>query len=333
MTVMEREINEIIAILQTHRDRAYRKINEELVMMYYEIGEYLFNKVNKEKWGSKAIENISIKIRQMYPNLKGFDKRGLYRMIQFFETYRHNVIVSTLLTQIGWSNHLLILSSTKTIEEKEFYIRLCIKNNYSYRELNRQISSGYFERYLLSNGKTFESLKMAVDEDDIPKTKILDSYSLEFLDLPNNYSEKDLRKSIVTNLKQFVLEIGNGFSFVGEEYRIQVGSHDYYIDLLFYNRMYSCLVAFELKIGEFKPEYLSKMNLYLEALDRQEKKETENQSVGIILCSSKDETVVEYSIARSNSNIAVSTYETKLINKKLLKNKIKEIREMLDDEK
>ena len=333
MTIMEREINEIIAILQTHRDRAYRKINEELVMMYYEIGEYLSNKVNKEKWGSKAIENISFKIRQMYPNLKGFDKRGLYRMIQFFETYRHNVIVSTLLTQIGWSNHLLILSSTKTIEEKEFYIRLCIKNNYSYRELNRQISSGYFERYLLSNGKAFESLKMAVDEDDIPKTKILDSYSLEFLDLPNNYSEKDLRKSIVTNLKQFVLEIGNGFSFVGEEYRIQVGSHDYYIDLLFYNRMYSCLVAFELKIGEFKPEYLSKMNLYLEALDRQEKKETENQSVGIILCSSKDKTVVEYSIARSNSNIAVSTYETKLINKKLLKNKIKEIREMLDVEK
>ena len=155
---MEKELNEIITIIQSHRDKTYRKINEELVLMYFEIGKYLSIKIKTEKWGSKTVENISRKIMKLYPNLRGFDKRGLYRMVQFYETYRHNVIVSTLLTQISWSNNLLILSSTKTIEEKEFYLRLCIKHNYSYRELNRQISTGYYERYLLSNGKALDHM-------------------------------------------------------------------------------------------------------------------------------------------------------------------------------
>ena len=330
---MEKELNEIITIIQSHKDKAYRKINEELVLMYFEIGKYLSTKIKAEKWGSKTIESISNNLMKAYPNLKGFNRAGLYRMVQFYEEYRDNIIVSTLSRQISWSNNILILSSTKSIEEKEFYLRLCIKHNYSYRELNRQISSGYYERYLLSNGKALESLTPAVDEDDIPKSKILDNYSLEFLDLPKTYSEKDLRKSIVSNLKDFILEIGSDFSFIGEEYRIQVGMHDFYIDLLFYNRTYSCLVAFELKIGELKPEYISKMSFYLEALNRQEKKNNENQSVGIILCTSKDKTVVEYSVAQTNSNIAISTYETKLINKKLLENKIKEIREILNVDK
>ena len=330
---MEKEIQELIGIIQSHRDRAYRKINEELVEMYFEIGKYLSAKIKTEKWGSKTVESLSKQLSILYPNLKGFNRAGLYRMAQFYEAYGDNKIVSTLSRQISWSNNLLILSSTNTIEEKEFYMRLCIKHNYSYRELNRQISSGYYERYFLSNGFALESLTPAVDEDDIPKTKILDNYSLEFLDLPNAYSEKDLRKSIVSNLKDFILEIGNDFSFIGEEYRIQVGMHDFFIDLLFYNRTYSCLVAFELKIGEFKPEYISKMSFYLEALNRQEKKNNENQSVGIILCTSKDKTVVEYSIAQNNSNITISTYETKLINKKLLENKIKEIREILNADK
>lgn len=330
---MGKEIQELIEIIQSHRDRAYRKINEELVGMYFEIGKYLSAKIKTEKWGSKTVESLSKQLSILYPNLKGFNRAGLYRMAQFYEAYGDNIIVSTLSRQISWSNNLLILSSTNTIEEKEFYMRFCIKHNYSYRELNRQISSGYYERYFLSNGSSLESLTPAVDEDDIPKTKILDNYSLEFLDLPNAYSEKDLRKTIVSNLKDFILEIGNDFSFIGEEYRIQVGMHDFYIDLLFYNRTYSCLVAFELKIGEFKPEYISKMSFYLEALNRQEKKNNENQSVGVILCTSKDKTVVEYSVAQNNSNIAISTYETKLINKKLLENKIKEIREILNIDK
>jgi predicted nuclease of restriction endonuclease-like (RecB) superfamily len=198
--------------------------------------------------------------------------------------------------------------------------------------LERQIASHYNERYILSAGNELESTTALVGEDDYPNTRILDQYSLEFLDLPNNYKEKDLQSAIVDNLKDFILEIGKDFSFIGKEYRVQVGNHDYYIDLLFYNRYLKCLVAFELKVDEFKPEFVSKVNFYLDALDRQEKKANENPSVGIILCTSKDDTVVEYALSRSISPTSVAEYSTKLIDKKLLENKLNEIRGILSNE-
>ena len=253
-------------------------------------------------------------------------------MIQFYDTYKNNEIVSTLLSQISWSNNLAILSGTKTMEEKEFYLRMCIKNNFSARELNRQLSSGYFYRYILSkDNNVLESTTKTINEDDIPATRILDQYSLEFLDLPNNYSEKDLRKSIVSNLKDFILEIGMDFAFVGEEYRIQVGDTDFYIDLLFYNMCLKCLVAFELKVGKFEPEYVSKMNFYLEALDRQEKREADNPSIGVILCSEKNQAIVEYAMSRNISPLLVSKYSTSLIDITLLQNKVIELRKLLDN--
>ena len=320
---MENELNEIIAIIKSHKDRVYRKINEELVLMYYEIGKYLSNKISNEKWGSKTVEKVSQNILDRYPNLKGFSKRGLYQMVQFYETYNKNEIVRPLVAQLSWTNNLIILRETRTSEEKEFYIRLCIANNYSKRELERQIKSGYYQRFLLSNQLDVEKKS--------DSSLVLDYCSLEFLDLPNCYSEKDLRKAIIKNLKEFILEIGKDFSFVGEEYRIAVGTHDYYIDLLFFNRACCCLVAFELKIGEFEPEYLSKMNFYLEALDRNVRKINENPSVGIILCSSKDETIVEYALARNSSPTAVATYETKLIDKKILEDKLLQLRLILEN--
>ena len=321
---MENELEEIIKLIETHRERVYRKINEELVTMYFEIGSLLYAKVKSGQWGEKIIEQIATAIRNNYPTISGFSKRGLYQMIQFYETYHNNEIVRTLSAQISWSNNLLIMRSSKTIEEKEFYIRLCINNNYSYRELDRQIKSSYFQRWLLSNDLNMLETKKN-------KSLIIDYCSLEFLDLPNSFSERDLRRSIVNNLKTFILEIGKDFAFIGEEFRVQVGNHDFYIDLLFYNRTYSCLVAFELKLGEFEPEYLSKMNFYLEALDRQIKKDEENPSVGIILCSSKDETVVEYALARNASPTAIATYETKLIDKELLEKKIVQLRTILEN--
>lgn len=184
---------------------------------------------------------------------------------------------------------------------------------------------------MLSDGKANESIEKATGEEDYPNTRLLDTYSLEFLDLPNEYSEKDLKKSIIANMKKFILEIGKDFTYVGEEYRIQVGDEDFYIDLLFYNRTLNCLVAFELKTEKFKPEYISKMDFYLEALDRQEKKKNENPSVGIILCASKNEQVVEYTMSRSMSPTMVSEYSTNLIDKKLLENKLKEIKEMVEE--
>ena len=254
-------------------------------------------------------------------------------MKQFYETYKDNEIVAPLVRQISWTNNVLILGATKTMEEKEFYIRMCIKNNYTKRELDRQINSGYFQRYMLSNGQTNQSVIKVEGEEDYPNTRILDTYSLEFLNLPNEYSEKDLKKSVILNMKNFILEIGKDFTYVGEEYRVQVGNEDFYIDLLFYNRELSCLVAFELKIGKFRPEYISKMDFYLEALDRQEKKENENPSVGVILCASKDEKVVEYAMSRSLSPTMVSEYTLKLIDKKLLENKLREISDIVEENK
>ena len=230
---------------------------------------------------------------------------------------------------MSWTNNLLILSGSKTKEERIFYLQLSIKNNYSKRELDRQITSSYYERYILSNGNQLPTTTKTIDEEDYPNTRILDIYSLEFLDLPNEYSEKDLKNAIIKNLKNFILEVGKDFTFIKDEYRVQVGNHDFFIDLLFYNRELSCLVAFELKLGELKAEYLGKMNLYLEALDRDVKKKQENPSVGVILCSSKDKDVVEYSLSKNMSQTLISEYKLKLIDKKLLETKLKEMKSLI----
>ena len=272
MSELNIDFNEIIQMIETRRNNAFKKVNEELILLYWDFGKYISEKIQLAKWGNKTVDNLVEFIKANYPNLKGFNRPGIYRMKQFYETYKDYPIVSPMVRQLSWTNNLLILSSTNSMEEKEFYIRLCIKNNYTKRELQRQIQSGYFQRYMLSNKNDFIFDKKLIEQNNYPNTRILDTYSFEFLDLPNQFSEKDFRIAIIKNLKSFILEIGKDFSFVGEEYRIQVGNRDYFIDLLFYNRELSCLVAFELKIGEFKPEYISKMNFYLEALDRQEKK-------------------------------------------------------------
>ena len=328
---LEVSFDEIVRMVETRRNNAFRKVNEELIALYWDFGKYISEKVNDGNWGEKIIDKLVEFMKREYPTLKGFNRPGIYRMKQFYETYKDNEIVSPLVRQISWTNNIMILSSTKSIEEKEFYIRMCIKNNYSKRELDRQISSGYFYRYMLSDGKANESIEKATGEEDYPNTRLLDTYSLEFLDLPSEFSEKDLKKAIITNMKKFILEIGKDFTYVGEEYRIQVGGEDFYIDLLFYNRTLNCLVAFELKTEKFKPEYISKMDFYLEALDRQEKKKNENPSVGIILCASKNEQVVEYTMSRSMSPTMVSEYTVNLIDKKLLENKLKEIKDMVEE--
>lgn len=331
MNDLELSFSEVISMIETRRNNAYRKVNEELILLYWDFGKYVSEKTKDNQWGNKIVNKLVEFMQKEYPTMKGFNRAGIYRMKQFYETYKDNEIVAPLVRQLSWTNNILILGSTKTMEEKEFYIKMSIKNNYSKRELDRQISSGYYERYMLSNGEANQSLKVVEGEDDYPNTKILDTYSLEFLDLPNEYSEKDLKKAIISNMKEFILEIGKDFTYIGEEYRVQVGNEDYYIDLLFYNRALSCLVAFELKIGKFRPEYISKMDFYLEALDRQEKKKNENPSVGVILCSSKDEKVVEYAMSRSLSPTMVSEYSLKLIDKKLLENKLIEISNLIDE--
>src|SRR3989338_3399609 len=203
-----------------------------------------------------------------------------------------------------------------------FYIKLSIRENYSKRELERQIDSGYYERTMLSKKKMPGALSRV--HNDITSV-FKDTYVLDFLNLPTIYNEKDLQKSIVVNLRDFILEFGKDFTFIGQEYRIQVGKNDYFIDLLFFHRELKCLVMIELKITDFKPEYLGKLNFYLEALDRDVRKQGENPSVGIILCKSKDNEVVEYALSRNLSPAMIAEYKTKLIPKKILQKKLHEL--------
>lgn len=327
LTPYDVQFEKVVNIIKSAKERAYSKVNEELILMYRDIGEYISEQSENAEYGDAFVQKLADFFAANYPELKGFNRRGLYRMKQFYELYKGNEKVSTLLTQLSWSNHLKIMSACKNMEERIFYMNMCIKEKYSARELTRQIDSGYYERYMLSQ----QPLKPAIDESKQATGNIfLDNYVLDFLDVPDMVSESDLQKSIIRNLKDFILEIGRDFTFVGEEYRVQVGNHDYYIDLLFYHRGLSCLVAFELKIGEFKPEYVGKINLYLEALDREVKKEKENPSVGVILCASKDDEVVEFALSRSLSPTMVSEYNLKLIDKKLLQKKLKEYVELAE---
>ena len=247
-------------------------------------------------------------------------------MKQFYETYKSNEKLSPLVREISWTNNLLIMTACKTDTAKEFYLKACIENHYSKRELERQIDSMLYERTAISDAKHGSLTKK-----NEGLSALRDAYVLEFLNLPSSYKEKDLSKQIVSHLKDFILEFGKDFSFIGEEYRVQVGGQDFYIDLLFYNRALSCLVPIELKIGNFKPEHIGQINFYLEALDRDVKKPNENPSVGVILCAGKDDAVVEYALSRSMSPTMVADYTLHLPDKKLLEAKLRELTMLAED--
>jgi predicted nuclease of restriction endonuclease-like (RecB) superfamily len=232
--------------------------------------------------------------------------------------------------EISWTNNLLIFSRCKTIEEMEFYIKLVKQENYSKRELDRQISASFFKRTMIANSKLSPAVRES--NNDLSNT-FKDSYVFEFLNLPDLHSESDLQRGLVRQMKIFILELGKDFLFIAEEYKLQVGNSDFYIDLLFYHRGLQCLVAFELKADKFKPDHLGQLNFYLEALDRDVKKPNENPSIGVLLCKDKDSEVVEYALSRSLSPTMVSEYKTQLPDKKLLQQKLHELFDYETDEK
>ena len=325
--VSQNNFNDIINIIEQSKSRALKAVNAEMINMYWQIGKYLSELCENSSFGDKVVDEVAAYIAKANPDIKGFNRRGLYRMKQFYELYKDDKFVTPLVTQINWTNHLLIMSGAKSAEERHFYMQACIKERYSKRELERQMDSALYQRYMLSSKKALpKSVPAAARE------SILDSYVLEFLDLPEQYSENNLKKAIIGNLKKFILEFGKDFTFVGEEYRVQVGGQDFYIDLLFYNRALSCLVPIELKIGKFKPEHIGQINFYLEALDRDVKKPNENPSVGVILCASKDDAVVEYALSRSLSPTMVADYTLQLPDKKLLEEKLREITLLTENE-
>ena len=321
---MNNRFSEIIQLIHQSRAKAFKAVNTALIDLYWEVGEYIHKRVESSEWGKSVVTELAEFIQKNEPEIKGFSDKNLWRMKQFYETYKDNPKLSPLVREISWTNNLIIFSRCKSEEEREFYLIKANRENYSKRELERQISSSSFERTMIGN----EKLSPAVRELKGNVTNAFkDSYVFDLLNLSKEHSENELQKALLLQMKDFILELGKDFLFMGEEYRIQVGNSDFYIDLLFYHRELQCLVAFELKTDKFKPEHLGQLNFYLEALDRDIKKSTENPSIGILLCKDKDNQVVEYSLSRSLSPAMISEYKTQLPDKKLLQQKLRELSE------
>jgi len=327
---LESQFSEIIFLIKSARFNAFKAVNRELINLYWEIGKYIIEQTNRNGWGKNTVQQLALFIQTQEPEAKGFSDKNVWRMKQFYETYSEFPKLSALLRELSWTNNLLIISKCNRIEEKEFYINLSLKEKYTSRELERQINASYFERIMLGNEKFSTSLGVLPND---MKNNFKETYVFEFLNLPEPYTESDLQKELLKQMKHFITELGKDFLFVGEEYRLQVGNKDYRLDLLFFHRELQCLVAIELKITDFEPEYLSKLNFYLEALDRDVKKEHENPSIGILLCKGKDEEVVEYALSRNISPSLISQYTMALPNKELLQKKLHEIYELFESRK
>lgn len=260
------------------------------------------------------------------PGLRGYSASNIWRMRQFYVTWREAPEnLASLLREIPWSSHLDLMGRCKTDEEREFYLRYAVKENTSVRSLKRAIDTGTYERAALADAKLATVLRELPEE---AKGVFRDSYVVEFLDLSEGHGEADLQRALIARLAGFLRELGRDFAFVGEEYPIQVGSRDGAIDLLLFHRGLNCLVAIELKIGAFEPEHIGQLNFYLEALDRDIRKPDENPSIGILLCKTKDDEVVEYALSRVTSPALVAEYQLQLPDKDVLRAKLHEFYEI-----
>jgi len=319
---MDNQFTDIIQLIKHSRTNAIKVVNAELINLYWNIGEYISKKLEKSEWGDSVVTELAKYIQKNEPEIKGFSDKNIWRMKQFYETYKDFPKLSTVLREISWSHNLAIFSRCKTKEEREFYLKRIKQERYSFRELDRQISASLFERTMLGNSTRSTALR-ETNLDLINTFK--DSYVFEFLGLPESHSESELQRGLVRQMKNVILELGKDFLFIGEEYGLHVGNSDFYIDLLFYHRGLQCLVAFELKADKFKPDHLGQLNFYLEALDRDVKKSNENPSIGVLLCKDKDSEVVEYALSRNLSPTMISEYKTQLPDKKILQQKLHEL--------
>lgn len=312
---------EVVQLIVAARQHAYQAVNTALIELYWQVGAYISKKVKAAEWGDGVITQLAQHLAVTQPNLKGFARPNLFRMKQFYETYHNDQIVSALLRQLPWTHNLTIMSRSKRAEEREFYLNMAIKEKWSSRELERQFNIALFERMVLNPVKISPALAQAQPE---ALTVFKDSYVLDFLNLPQDHSEADLHQGLLLKLRQFLSELGRDFCFVGSEFPVQVGKQDFALDLLFFHRGLNALVAIELKVDRFSPAHLGQLNFYLEALDRDHKKPHENPAIGVLLCASKDDEVVEYALSRSLSPAMIAEYQTQLPDKKLLQAKLHE---------
>jgi predicted nuclease of restriction endonuclease-like (RecB) superfamily len=313
------DFSEFTQLIAAARQRAVQAVNTTLIELYWEVGQRISHKTASAQWGDGVVAQLAQHLAQTQPGLRGFTRANLFRMRQFYEAYAGQEIVAPLVRRLPWTHHLIILSQSKRPEEREFYVRLAIQERWSKRELERQFKAALFERTVLHPLKA-SPLVAQTNPDALSIFK--DSYMVEFLDLPTGHAEADLHRGLLRQLKDFLIELGRDFCFAGSEFPLQVGSRDFALDLLFFHRGLNCLVAIELKVGRFEPEYLGKLSFYLEALDRDVRKPHENPAIGVLLCASKDDEVVEYALSRSLSPALITQYHTALPDKALLQAKL-----------
>ena len=312
----------VVQMIKRAQQNAALAVNTQLIGLYWHVGAFISHKLERAEWGDAVVEQLANHIATTQPVLRGFTRRNLFRMRQFYETYKEDEnLVSALLTQMPWTHHLMLLSQCRSLAEREFYMRNAIAQKWSSRELNRQLESALFERMVIRPARLSPALQERVaGVADVFK----DAYYIEFLQLSKDHSESGLHQGLLGRLKEFLTELGHDFCFVGSEFPLQVGARDFSIDLLLFHRGLNCLVAIELKVGRFEPEHLGKLNFYLEALDQGHRKAHENPAIGVLLCASKDNEVVEYALNRSLSPALIAEYQTRLPDKKLLQAKLHE---------
>ena len=286
---------------------AMKAVNQTLINLYWGIGQEIYNQQQEKGWGKSIVEVLSKEIQKDFPDVKGFSASNLWRMRNFYVTYSNAENLAPLVREISWSKNIAIMEKCKDQLEREFYIKMTKKYGWTKDILINHIENKSYEKYLISQTNFDETLPEKYINQ--AKLAVKDEYIFDFMELSEQHSERELEESLINNMKAFLEEMGGNFAFMGSQYHLNVGGTDFYIDLLLYHRTLNSLVAIELKIGEFKPEFVGQLQFYLTALDKQVKLEHENPSIGIIICKSKNRTVVEYALNDSYKPIGIATYQ------------------------
>lgn len=298
-------VNSVKDSIRCARYKALMSINRELVLLYWNVGTV----INSHKtWGSKFIDNLAQDIKLDFPDIKGFSVRNLKYMAKFASTYKDLEFVQTVSAQIPWSHNIAIMEKAKDNDERAWYIDQTAKFGWSYSVLLHQIESDLYNRQATVKKITNFESKLENPQKALAIQTIKDPYIFDFIALQSDMAERDIENELVKNVTALLLELGKGFAFLGNQYHLEVGGEDFYIDLLFYNLHLHCYVVVELKTGEFKPEYAGKINFYLSAVDSQLKQENDNPSIGLLLCKSKNNIIAEYALRDMSKPIGVSEY-------------------------
>ncbi|HIK03664.1 MAG TPA: DUF1016 family protein [Trichormus sp. M33_DOE_039] len=302
--------NLLVEIKQRIRSAQYealKAVNRELIALYWDIGQMIVTRQQEPSWGKSVVEQLAKDLQTEFPGISGFSVRNIWNMRSFYIAYSQNEKLQPMVAEIGWTHNLVILEKCKDDLEREFYIRMTRKFGWTKNVLIHQIENQTYEKTLL-NQTNFNQTVPAEIRNQL-KLAVKDEYTFDFLELADEHSERQLEQAILARVEPFLQEMGGRFTFVGSQYRLEIGDQEFFIDLLLYHRQLKCLVAVELKTGEFLPEYVGKMQFYLAALDDLSRLPDENLSIGIILCKSKNKTIVEYALRESNKPIGVATYK------------------------